>query len=247
MKQLKSAFFLVSLLVLSSLACNAGGGSVPNPPVITIPANVDEQAAQLATTAAQAAATAAASVQGVDVAATAQALAETAVSPNTDLAATAQAGITAVPSDSLQALQTRFADVQLDANGSASVTVTDAELTQAVQAAQAQATQNGQTIALQNLQITFTGGNIILAGDVTNPVQAQLTVTFWPYVQNNVLQFEVVSAQLGQINVPPSLLESSEATLNSTLNQAFNQLPAGIALQNVVMGEGTMTITVGQS
>lgn len=238
MKQLKPAFLFVLLLVLSSLACNAGGGSVPNPPAITIPANVDEQAAQLATTAAQAAATAAAAVQGVDVAATAQALAETAVSTTPDQTTT---------NESLQALQTRFADVQLDANGSASVTVTDAELTQAVQAAQAQATQNGQAIALQNLQITFTGGNIILAGDVTTPVQARLTVTFWPYVQNNVLQFEVVSAQLGQINVPPSLLESSEATLNSTLNQAFSQLPAGITLQSVVMGEGTMTITVGQS
>lgn len=238
MKQLKSTFLFVLLLAVAGLACNAGGGSVPNPPAITIPANIDEQAAQLATTAAQAAATAAAAVQGVDVAATAQALAETAVSTNPN---------PPITDDSLQALQTRFADVQLDANGNASVTITDAELTQAVVAAQAQAAQNGQAIALQNLQITFTGGNIILAGDVTNPVQAQLTITFWPYVQNNILQFEVMSAQLGQINVPPSLLESSEATLNNTLNQAFNQLPADIALQNVVMGEGTMTITVARS
>lgn len=247
MKRSKNILLFIVLLSLVALACNAGTGVTP--PAVTIPADISQQAAQAATQAAQLAATAAAGLsQGNDVIATAQAVATTVAAQGGDVVATAQALATAVPisGDTLQTLKERFATVQLDGNGNATVTITDDELTQAIATAQAQAAQNGQPITLQNVQATFTGGNIILAGDVTQPVQARLTVTFRPYIQNNVLQFEVIAAQLGQINVPPSLLDSAEITLNNTLSQSFAQLPAGVVLQDLSVGEGTMTITVKQ-
>jgi hypothetical protein len=39
------------------------------------------------------------------------------------------------------------------------------------------------------------------------------------------------------------LLDSAEATLNSTLGDALNNLPGGVQLTGVTMGEGTMVVT----
>jgi hypothetical protein len=96
---------------------------------------------------------------------------------------------------------------------------------------------------LQDPVFTFTGGNIVLSGQVTQPVAAQLTVTFRPYVEDHILKFEVISATLGSIQVPAPVLSSAESTLNSTLGQAINSLPGNLTLQTLVMGEGTMTVT----
>ncbi|HEX6387216.1 MAG TPA: hypothetical protein VF177_21320, partial [Anaerolineae bacterium] len=139
-------------------------------------------------------------------------------------------------------LRERFSSVQPDENGNVSITVTDDELNQVIQASQAAAAQTGQAVQVQNAQVLFTGGNIILTGDVTEPVAAALRVTFRPYVANGILQFEVVSATVGGVTVPPTLLQSAEAMLNSTLGEAMSALPAQVVLQDVIMGEGTMTV-----
>jgi hypothetical protein len=48
---------------------------------------------------------------------------------------------------------------------------------------------------------------------------------------------------LGTIEVPTVILSSAEATLNSTLGEAMNSIPANFTLQSIVMGEGTMTVS----
>ncbi len=221
-------FILITLLILPALAC--GGGGVPN---------VDELASQAVDAATEAA----------DVAATAVIIAQQAASSEQvqSLEATAVAAATSLANSDYElpessSLRQKFANAQPDANGNISITITDAEMNEAIQMKQAAAEQAGQEQVLQGTAVTFTGGNIVLTGSITTPVTAQLTVTFRPYVANGILQFEVVSATLGSIRVPATLLSASEATLNSTLNDAMGNLPANYTLQEVLMGEGTMTI-----
>lgn len=221
---------LIGLLILPALAC---GGSVSVP-------NVDElagQAADAATKAADAAATAVVVAQQVATSEQVQNLEATAVAAATSLANSD----VELPENS--SLRQKFANAQPDANGNLTITLTDAELNEAIQMKQAAAAEAGQPQPIQGLTVTFTGGNIVMNGDITDPFAAHLTVTFHPYVTGGNLQFEVVSASIGSINVPAALLSASEATLNSTLNDALGDLAANYTLQDVTMGEGTMTVS----
>ncbi len=222
-------FILITLLILPALAC--GGVSVPN---------VDElagQAADAATKAADAAATAVIIAQQAASSEQVQSLEATAVAAATSLA---NSDVELPESSSLRQ---KFANAQPDANGNLTITITDAELNEAIQMKQAAAAEAGQPQPIQGLTVTFTGGNIVMDGDITDPIAAHLTVTFHPYVAGGILQFEVVSASIGSINVPAALLSASEATLNSALNDALGDLAANYTLQDVTMGEGTMTVT----
>lgn len=230
-------FILITLLILPALAC--GGVNLPD-------VNVDELADQAAEAATQAA----------DMAATAVIVAEQAAESAATLAAsdqvqnleaTAVAAATAIVNSDFElpdnsSLRQKFANAQPDENGNITIVITDDEMNEAIQMKQAAATEAGQEQVLQGTAVTFTGGNIVLTGNITTPINAQLTVTFRPYVANGSLQFEVVSASLGSINVPTALLSSAEATLNNTLNDAMGNMPANVTLQDVLMSEGTMTI-----
>lgn len=244
MKQNKH--FLLLLLIISLLAaCNSSATS----PLaqVTVPAIVSDQAEALATQAASVAATAAVGATAVAASEQSDSVVATAVAQGETIAATAQSAADQIPGLDINALRERFSSVQPDENGNVSVTITDAELNQAIQASQAAAAQAGATLQIQNAQATFTGGNIVLAGKVTEPIVADLNVTFRPYVAGATLQFEVVSATVGGIAVPAPLLQSAEATLNSTLGEAINSLPAQVVLQDVIMGEGTMTVVGSQA
>ncbi len=233
----RSPIFLLTiiLLLLPTLAC----GGISQLPEVD---EVAGQAAEAATKAADLAATAViVAEQAADTAATAAASDQA-----QNLEATAVAAATAVSTIELpdtNALKEKFAAIQPDENGNITVTVTDDEMNQAIQAKQAAAEQAGQENLVQNMVVTFTGGNIVLTGSITSPIAAQLTVVFRPYVADGILQFEVVSATIGSLTVPSAVLASTESTLNNTLTDAMGYMPANITLQDVSMGEGTMTIT----
>ncbi|MCA9990078.1 MAG: hypothetical protein KDE29_03645 [Anaerolineales bacterium] len=216
-------FLLISLLAFSALAC--GLGLPPLSPPVTIPADTAATAAAAAQQAGQVAATTAALAgqQGETLLATVQA---------TDFDA------------SFAELQQKLAALQPDANGNYTIVLTDAEINQGLQG-QPEISQDGVTI--QGLAVTFTGGNVVLTGNLTEPIAAQLTATFRPEVNDGQLTFSLVSAQLGRLPVPTSILQSVETTLNATIGNLMNNLPAGITLQSVFMGEGTMTVIAHQS
>jgi len=248
----RNKYFLWLLLIILLLsACNglAGRRGAATSPLaeITVPARVSEQADALATQAASVAATAAGGATAIAAAGEADSVVATAVAQGETLAATAQSAAGQIPGVDINALKERFSSVQPDENGNVSVTITDDELNQAIQASQAAAAQAGSTLQIQNAQATFSGGNIILAGNVTEPVAADLSVSFRPDVANGTLQFEVVSATVGGVTVPPLLLQSAEATLNNTLGEAMSNLPAQVVLQDVVVGEGTLTVLGGRA
>jgi hypothetical protein len=216
-KNFRPLFMFVGLLVLAGLACG------PSLPKVTVPAGVVETAQ-------------AAGQQAGGVAETAVALATQEGSAAIE---TIQASGQSID---LGPLQDKFETIQTDANGNFSVTVTDAEVNQAIQRSQ-EAGEGSPNSTLQQVALAFTGGNIVMTANVTSPIEALLTVTFRPHVDNGVLQFEVVSATLGTVQVPAFVLSSAESTLNSSLGAAMNSMPDNLTLQSVVVGEGTMTVS----
>ncbi len=210
---------LLGLLLLVSLACAMPGGSLPD---VTVPDDAAATAASAAQQAGQAAAT----------------IAAVASENSDDLLATVQASDFQI-NVNVDALREKFTNLQPDANGNISVTLTDEEINQAIQG-QNNVAQQG--ISLQGIGVTFTGGNVVLTAMVTEPLQAQMTASFQPQVIDSQLQFTLVSAVLGRLPVPPAVLQSVEQTLNTTIGQLIATIPADYRLQDIVMGEGTMTI-----
>ena len=210
---------LLGLLLLVSLACAMPGGSLPD---VTVPDDAAATAASAAQQAGQAAAT----------------IAAVASENSDDLLATVQASDFQI-NVNVDALREKFTNLQPDANGNISVTLTDEEINQAIQG-QNNVAQQG--ISLQGIGVTFTGGNVVLTAMVTEPLQAQMTASFQPQVIDSQLQFTLVSAVLGRLPVPPAVLQSVEQTLNTTIGQLIATIPADYGLQDIVMGEGTMTI-----
>jgi hypothetical protein len=214
------------LLLLTSLACNLTSGLNDGQAqaAVATAAVVGEQAQQAAATAAVVAATVAA--QGQDV------------------IATVQASDFEVPD--VQALREKVAALMPDENGNISFTIGDAELTQIIQTQQAAAAPAGDAPQVQNLTVQFTNGTILLSGNVTEPIQAQLTISFWPVIEDGLLRFQVASATMGSIVVPPVLLQTVEASLNNTLGDALSNLPASVTLQTITVSEGSLTIMAHQ-
>jgi hypothetical protein len=222
----KPIFFFMTLLFLTSLACN-----------LTIrPTNEQAQAAV--------ATAAVVREQAQQAAATAAVVAATVAAQGQNVIATVQASDFELPD--IQALQESIAAVRPDENGNISFTIGDEQLTQVIQTHQATATPAGDMPEVKNLTVQFTDGTILLNGNITDPIQTQLTVSFWPVVEDGVLRFQVVSATMGSITVPPVLLQTVEASLNNTLGEALTNLPAGITLQAIIVREGSLTITAHQ-
>jgi uncharacterized protein YpmS len=230
---------VVILLMIPALAC---GGTAQLPDID----QVAGQAQEAATKAVSAAATAVVvAQQAADTAATlaasdqAQNLSATAVAVATSLAN--------VELPDTSALKEKIASIEPDANGNISVIITQEELNQAIQIKQAAAAEAGEDTVVQGTAVSFTGGHILFTGNITNPVTAQLAIAFQPFVAGGILQFNVVNATIGTISVPGPILSIAESNLNNTLNDALSVLPTSFVLENVIMGEGTMTINGHQN
>jgi hypothetical protein len=218
---------IVGLLLVATFLAVAACQQIPRPDV-NVPPGAAATAAAMAQQAGSAAATAAA------VAA--------------EQAPTTIATLQAVELPDAGVLREKIASALPDESGNVRVTISDDDLNRVIQARLRQEAAAGDPaqMPLQNPVVTFAAGSIVLAGDVTQPVSGRLTVTFRPYVLNGGLQFEIMSATLGTITVPPVLLQTAESTLNSTLGDALNALPAAVQLHDITVAEGTLTLVAGR-
>lgn len=141
------------------------------------------------------------------------------------------------PATDMDSLRAKMNTAVADEAGNVTVTITDDELTQVIQSANA----TGGQANVSNPTVQFTAGTIVLSVELSEP-SGTLEATFQPYVNNGVLQFEIVTASLNGRNVPPTLLATAETTLNSTLGEAMGNLPPAVQLTDVVVGEGTLTV-----
>lgn len=210
-------FLIVSLLLLSALACNFG----------TKLLEVDEKASIAAT--AQAAAQQAGGVV------------QTVAAEAPDQGSIAVATLQSADAPEVDALREKFSNIQPDVNGNYSVTLTDVELNQVLKL-QPTLTDPDAQVQLQNAVVSFTGGNIVLNAQVLQPLSADLSITVRPYVSSGELAFDLQQASLGSLPVPEPILSVVEGTLNASLYQALNTVPAGFQLLSITLGEGTITV-----
>ncbi|MEM7799556.1 MAG: hypothetical protein AAF633_10230 [Chloroflexota bacterium] len=138
----------------------------------------------------------------------------------------------------LDSLKAKMSQAVPDENGQVSVTINQDELNQVIQSA----TDLSQADNISNVTFRFTGGMIIFEATITRPVSGDLYISFVPYVSGNTLQFEVAEVSLDGKRVPPATVAMAEATLNSTLGEAMNQLPQNVILTDIIVGEGYMTV-----
>lgn len=141
-------------------------------------------------------------------------------------------------------LQAKIGAVNPDGDGSVTIFISDDELTQVLRALQTAAAQQGRPSAITDPTVLFTNGQVVFTGQVTTEqFSGRLEVVFTPYVTNNLLQVEVVSASLDGRTVPPPILQTAEQTLNTTLAQAINQLPPTVSLDSVTIQEGELIMS----
>ena len=244
-KENKWFLTFLTLLLLAALGCGIGGVEVPD---VGLPAG----AAATAEGAAQAAATAMAQVTiPAGIAETAQSaaggaggLAATAIA----LAGEEGGGLLATLEASdfdvqitvdVDALRQKVSDAQPDASGNITLELTDDELNQAIDV---RAGRAGQDPAIQDPDLIFTGGNVVLVGRVQQPVQGELRATFQPVVSDGQLRLFLTAVTVGGIPVPTVLLSSVEATINASLATLLSALPNNYRLSEIIIGEGTMSI-----
>lgn len=233
------------LLLLATLACGIGDIGVPD-------VGLPEGAAATAEGAAQAAATAMAQVtipagavetaqaaagQAGGLAATAIALAG---EQGGGLLATLEASDFEVQiSIDLDALRQKVSEARPGADGTIRLELTDEELNRAVDV---RAGRAGEEPAIQDPDLSFGDGNVLLVGRVTQPIEGELRASFEPVVSDGQLRLFLTSVNIGSIPVPTVLLSSVEATLNASLATLLSALPNNYRLSEVVIGDGTMTI-----
>lgn len=236
---------IFALLLLATLACGFGGIGAPD-------VGLPEGAAATAEGAARVAATA---MAGVTMPAGIAETAESAAGQAGGLAATAVAlageqgsGLLATLEASnfdvsitidVESLRQKFSTAQPGPDGNITIELTDDELNQAVDV---RAGTAGEEPAIQDPELTFTGGNVLLVGSVRQPVQGELRATFQPVVSDGQLRLFLTNVTMGGIPVPTVLLSTVEATINTSLATLLSALPGNYRLSEMIIGEGTMTI-----
>ena len=233
------------LLLLLTLACGLSAPSVPEGFDATAEM-VRGTVEAAAVTAGEEAATAAAQLQEADLAATASAageqvsaLATAVIVEGGDVVATLEgAGYDTAY------LEEKFASVIANDNGNISVTLLEEEVN-AVLLLREQATIDaGQPGQIRNVRVDFqANGTLLLLGDIDEPFVAQLVVAFRPVLNNGELTFDIESAEIGRVDVPASVLGVMEGTINNSLTQAINNLPANVAITGVTIDDTSMSVT----
>lgn len=210
---------LVMLLLLAGLACGPSGvlPTIPSDAMATAVA-VREQAATVAAVAAEQGGAALATIQ-----------------------ASGMPDLSNLPE--LDGLRERLANIQPDGAGVYTVTITEAEISQALLAKQRADEAAGVTSSGQNTSIRLTDGQIIYGADVQQPVAARLVISFRPIVINSALMLEVTQASFGNVEAPAILLQTIQTQLGTALNGALRGLPENLRLEGIVINEGSMTIT----
>lgn len=242
--KIKSIALVLIVLSLSMLACRFSlelPWDVSAPDVEIAP----EDVAAAATRAAVVAATAA------SVADQAGQLAATAVLQGDDIVSTAVAG-EGLPeigevlpevggaAGVVGSLERKLTSISPDANGQFTITMTDGDLAEYL-ALQGAAFENSEA-RIENVQVNFTPQNVVITGDVTNPVSLPLTAELRPVVIDGGLHFQVINASAGILPVPDSMISVLEAGVNIGLGQAMDALPAAVILLDVALGDGSMTV-----
>lgn len=214
--------FAFLLFALPALAC---GGDVSRDDVET----AVTQSANAAATAAHAAQTAATSA--ALLADQGQVIVETVQASDFDM-----------PDIDVDNLRERANSLRPDENGIVTFILTEEEVNQAIENTQAES----ETVSLQNARFQFADGQVIMTGEITNPIQAPIQVDFEAEVVNGRLIFNVAYASIGSIQMPTAVLATATTTLNNSIGDLANNLPNGYILQAVTATDGILIMMASQ-
>lgn len=185
---------------------------------------------------------AAAAVETAETAVNLAAQAPVLVEQGNEAIAAIQNGDVRLPNVDLSAIQSQLQTVRPDENGFVTITLTDEQLNAAVQGGETAVGSGDNAIVLHNSQVRFSNGNAVLQGELTQPLAGTLTITLAPYLVNNSVIFDVVSADFGGLPIPTLILNAAEAMLNNTVTQMLGTVPGNLTLQTIEIGAGNVTI-----
>jgi len=128
---------------------------------------------------------------------------------------------------------------QLEQTGSASLTITENQLTSYL--AEKLASQPDSPI--QNVQIRLENGSIQLTGQMSvSSLSADLSLTMQPYVDQGNLQVIIQEGQIGSIPLPDATLKTLTQTINQEMVGLVTFHGQQFKLESVSMDNGSMTL-----
>jgi hypothetical protein len=125
-------------------------------------------------------------------------------------------------------------------SGEVTISITESELTSIVE--QQMAAQPNS--AFSKPQVYLRDGKIKLYATVTtNNLQANALIVFNAVLQDNHLQVAIDTADFGPVPVPQTVLDSLTSTINNQLAPLGSRLPTGVALKDIAIADGQLTMT----
>jgi uncharacterized protein YpmS len=155
--------------------------------------------------------------------------------------ATAVAALQAVEAPELDQIKTKLSTLQPDQFGNYTVTLTEEEINQLLEASNL-LNDSGSQVQLQNTRIAFKMGKIDLTARLVEPLGADIQLSLLPVVQDGNLSFQLQEGSFGPLPAPQFVLSRIESALNEALNTALNDVPTTVALTSVSVGDGYITI-----
>ena len=126
-----------------------------------------------------------------------------------------------------------------------SLEATDAELTSYIALRMADAIDGLEDVPLEDLQVQFTGGQMLFSGKLRTvcPFSLNLKVAASAQVDDGQLDLRVEKAQAGAIPIPKGLLKNLSRIINETIAEAPERLERAVEITDVEIGEGTIFVS----
>jgi len=217
----------LGILLVTALACDL---SIGNSAKVVAPAVATaEAAAKAAGSAAQTAA-----AQAGDLAGT---VAAVATAEGSGAIETAKA----LATRQVNLLKEKLANIEPDADGNYQVSLTEGEVNTVLRLRQL---LSGDVFGagLQSQEVSFRDGRLTLTGSILEPLPGQLRASMRPSVVAGQLQLVIEEASLAGREAPPQAVEAAEAAISGALSETLAYLPAGVQLQEILVGDGQLTL-----
>jgi uncharacterized protein YpmS len=134
-------------------------------------------------------------------------------------------------------------DVQSQ-NGSFAFTITDQEMTSYLTLKMA---ENQENPPIENINVIFTDNQILVYGDVYiqslgMKLPAVLAIAGRVDMNGN-LQFELISAQVGRLNMPAFIQGQISNATTGMMNSQFSKYLSGYRIDNLYIDQGMLTVS----
>jgi uncharacterized protein YpmS len=151
-----------------------------------------------------------------------------------------------VSQQSADKVEALLEDVQ-EQSGSFAFTITDQEMTSYLTLKMA---ENQESPPIENLNVVFSDNQVFVYGDVFvqnlgMKLPAVLAIA-GRVDTNGTLQFELISAQVGKINMPAFVQDQISKVTTGAMNSQFSKYLSGYRIDNLYIDQGMLTVSGGK-